>query len=315
MLEVVFTESAGGGLLQAQTIKKGCPMDGPTAVFGKGQAASQEELERLITRMQSEWDRAKPLGGRREDVFCFALELSMGDLSVDLFGPERQDFLNRMIAIDDPAFDHVAQERLERCRADLPRFLDRARSGEPVRVWYSNTPDEMCGFYWLTSLLPDDTDIWAVKLPDYEQMQGDIIVRHTGWGEIVPGDWHRYVPMEEKITPSVHRMLRGLWMELLGENAPLRAILNGRLISAGEDLYDCIILRELEKLPEEFHEAILIGNILSSSQMGISDWLIHSRIQRLADTGALEIVRPHQKGDPVYHRILRKTNATQRRFS
>lgn len=309
MLEVVFTESAGGSLLQAQTIKESRSPDGPTAVFYSAfdsQAASQEELDHMMDRLRDEWDRAKPLGGRQEDVFCFALDLSIGDLSVDLFGPERQAFLNRMIAIDDPAFANIGKERLDRYRAELPRFLERVRAGEPVRVWYSDTPDEMCGFYWLMTLLTDEIDIRAVKLPDHEQVDANTLIHHVGWGEIPPGDWHRYLPLEAPVTPSFRRMLRGRWKELVQENAPLRAILNGQLISAGEDLYDCVILRELDKMPEQFHEAVLIGNILGRSQMGISDWLIHSRIQRLVDAGKLQILRPHQKGDPVYHRILTK---------
>ncbi|OUP25312.1 DUF3658 domain-containing protein, partial [Gemmiger sp. An194] len=46
----------------------------------------------------------------------------------------------------------------------------------------------------------------------------------------------------------------GRWKELQRENAPLRVCLNGGLQSMPENFYDSFLLRELERLPEEFLE-------------------------------------------------------------
>lgn len=312
MLEVVFTESAGGGLKLAQTIRKDCQMDGPNAVVFQsddGKTPSQEEIDRYLASMQAEWARAKPLGGKPEDVFCFALGLSVGDISGDVLGPERQAYLQSMICIDDPAFDHVEQEIFDNCRRTLPVFLERARAGEPARIWYSDTPDEICGLYWLMTLLDDTMDIRIVKMPEYEEREDGTIVSHDGWGEIIPGDWHQYVPLEKTVTPNVRRMFANYWTYLLvPQNTLLRAVLNGQLTSAEADLYDGFIHRELDRRGSEFREANLIGDVLGRYQLGISDWWIHSRIQSMVDDGLLEVVEPCGKGNPVYHRTLRKRN-------
>jgi hypothetical protein len=64
------------------------------------------------------------------------------------------------------------------------------------------------------------------------------------------------------------------WAELQKENAPLRAVINGRLQSVPENFYDDFILREIALEKNEFHEANLIGRIFGKYQLGIGDgWL------------------------------------------
>lgn len=49
------------------------------------------------------------------------------------------------------------------------------------------------------------------------------------------------------------------WQTLQRENAPLRAVLNGQLVSVPETLYDDFILREIAAEQDEFREANVIG--------------------------------------------------------
>ena len=51
------------------------------------------------------------------------------------------------------------------------------------------------------------------------------------------------------------------WNQLQNENAPLRAMLNGKLQSVSEDIYDSFILREIAEQPEQFKMAIVIGKV------------------------------------------------------
>ena len=50
-----------------------------------------------------------------------------------------------------------------------------------------------------------------------------------------------------------------------------RQMLNGKLQSVSEDIYDSFILREIAEQPEQFKMAIVIGNVLGKYQLGISD--------------------------------------------
>lgn len=269
MIEVTFSESAGGGLMYA-----------------------------------------KHISFADSTVICLPLGLSLGDISVDACGEERRAFLQSMICIHDPSFANVAKEQLENARKGLVELLRAAVNGEPIRLWHSDNPDEMCGFYHVLSILPPNSDIRAIKLPAYEEFPEHGSVRaYTGWGEIEPEAFSRYLPLEEKISENMRRFFQFRWKQLVEENAPVRAVINGKPTSAGEELYDFHILRELDRRGEVFHEAHLIGDVLGRYQLGVSDWFIHRRIQYFEAEGLLEPVDKAPEPEPGYRRYLRKIKA------
>ena len=265
MIEVTFTESAGGGLMYA----------------------------RQLTFADSA-------------VYCVPLGLSMGDISTDVCGPERCAFLQSLIHTNNADFAYVAEEELNGARKSMELILRAAVNGNPIRLWYSDIPDEMCGFYHILSLLPVGSDIRAVKLPEYTEERNTLTI-HNGWGDVLPNKFADFLKYEEKISENAHRMYRSRWKQLVQENAPLRAVVNGKLISGGEELYDFYILRELNARKDVFHEAYLIGDILGKYQLGISDWFIHRRVRYFEHLGMLEAVDQAPDSEPGYRRHLRKT--------
>lgn len=311
MLEVTFTESAGGSLQLAQAFGKGELQGSVSVIFmsGDGSQPAPAELEKAQReaeeRAQKEWDAAIPMGGNREDVFCFPLGLSMGNIR-EPFSEERQAFLQSMICIQSPEFDDTAKTQLEAAKASLGTFLERAGRGEAVRVWYSRQPDELCGIHWLMTLLDDSIDIRAVELPLHEERPGNIIHHYNSWGDIAPGEWHRFTALEKPISPLMRRMMAQKWRQLAQENAPLRAGLNGNLMSYGMELYDHFIEKELDAAGEVFREAVIIGNVLGKYQLGIGDWFVHARIEEQIRQGRLIPVTEPGIGNPVYHRIISK---------
>ncbi|MGN0134829.1 MAG: DUF1835 domain-containing protein, partial [Anaerotignum sp.] len=77
---------------------------------------------------------------------------------------------------------------MEKPYPDLTELRTRAENGEPLRVWYSQDPDEMCGFWWLMSELEDleDIQIHGIELPSYyECTNGDVIIWDK-WEEVAP---------------------------------------------------------------------------------------------------------------------------------
>lgn len=315
MVQVVFTESAGGSLQAALSMGKGKYLGGATAVIGwneDGSPFSEEQIAEETVKMEEEYrkkfENAVPMEGSQTDVFCLALNLSLGDISGDLFGEKRMEHFRALYSI----YPEVDSEQelevlMETYRSSTDKAVRRAAFGEPVRVWYSDNPDEMCGFYHLMSILPPNSHIWAIKLPEFEEFpEKNTIVRYTGWGQLSPEEFNRFLPSEEKISENRQRMLASRWVNLVEENAPVRVVLNGNLASAGEGIYDFYILRELEQQPEVFHEAHLIGKIIGKYQLGIGDSFIHQRICCLIDRGVLKAETEPPEGQPHYHRYLRK---------
>lgn len=318
MIEVVFSDSACGGLKMAQTFGKGEDCVGHLAVLvaaldgaaptGEEIAEAQREAEE---RNRLEWEKAAPMGGKPEDVFGFNLILSVGDISNGDFFNHRQKAIEALWSIYPEESSGKPIDVTTELQEALTRIRARLSKGEDIRIWYSNQPDELCGLFWFTAELTQMGaqigEVYIVKLPEYEYCDDNTVVSHISWGELSPGEWHRYIPLAEKTT-AVFRSsyLAPRWRNLQKENAPLRAVLNGQLLSVSETIYDDYIWQEIEAQGDEFQEAVVVGRVLGKYQLGIGDAWIAQRIEKMVYDGKLSIVSGPVKGCPTYHRKLRK---------
>jgi len=306
MIEILFTESAAGSMQYAKSIKN--IVGYSTSVFirkADGSEPHPEELARkqacVEEELRNKRENAVPMEGNSRNVLCFPLNLSMGDIS-DPFSDSRADFLQSMVLIAGDRFADVGRQMMDTARKSLERL--RSATG-PVRIWFSHQPDEYCGFCHLLSLLPDDADIRVVELPDYEVL-GNEVRTYTGWGDIEPTELGRFQALERPLGDAERRYFVGLWRQLQSENGALRAVLNGRLCTVGKDFYDCFLLWEIQKQPQEFHEGRLIGTILGRYGLGISDSLVALRLEEFISRGMLVPITEPEVNHPIYHRILRK---------
>ena len=136
--------------------------------------------------------------------------------------------------------------------------------------------------------------------------EGGLILRNLG--ELHPGEWGR-LAREARVLPAGQAAaLVTQWRMLQSENAPLRAVLNGVLVSADESLYDPYLRRVLDELPETFSEAILIGRTLGRFQLGFGDAWLALRVERWIADGKLQAVSTPEPDSPRYHRMLRKVS-------
>lgn len=238
------------------------------------------------------------------ETVCLPLSLSMGDISAP-FSDARAEYLQGLIRISGPEFAQIGRELVETARASRERIRTAAESGAPIRVWYSQNPDEFCGFCHLMTLLPESAEIWAAELPVYEAA-GDTVYTHSGWGDLEPERMGAYQCRQRLLTAAERRYFAVQWRRVAGENGALRALVNGRLCTVGADFYDPLILAELDRAGERFQEARLIGDVLGRHPLGFSDWLVAGRIEEFISRGILEAETKPQENRPVYHRILRK---------
>lgn len=213
--------------------------------------------------------------------------------------PRRRENMVALYSGEEPA----SRERaLERWEGYLQRFRDclaAAGSGEPVRIWFSSEPAALCGFYQVVAaLFPLGADIRAIRLPEWslsgegQQLQG--------WGEVSPDEISAYLPLEERLSPAQQETIAGAWQALQGENAPLRAQVNGRLVSVGADFYHPFIRREIPEGP--FRICDLIVRVLRR-RLGIGDGLIYDGIRAMIETGELEVVETASR---PYRTVVRR---------
>lgn len=121
------------------------------------------------------------------------------------------------------------------------------------------------------------------------------------------GEWNRYLSLQTPVPATLRQSYAAHWQALQADNAALRAVVNGQLVSVPETFYDDFILREIAAEQEEFQEAMVIGRVLGKYRLGISDGWIAYRIEEMIHRGALEIVSEAEKDSLSYRRILRKT--------
>lgn len=248
--------------------------------------------------------------GQQTDIYCFSLALSIGDISDDGTGEQRRAVLRHLISVDPSVdLDEQVDESLQKTKEALSVLIERHIAGDAVRIWYSHNPDELCGMYWLLAQirpLNHQSPIYLVKLPPWEYGRENTVISRTGWGEIGPDEWERYVLTQEKVQPAFLSACAMKWKKLQEVNSPLRVTLNGHLQSMPEDIYDSFILREIEAQPDEFKMAVVIVNVLGKYQLGIGDAWIAFRVEKLIEDGLLEVVQEAPDGEPRYRRILRK---------
>lgn len=319
MMEIVFSDSACGSLKAAQNYSKGNFHGGCIGVIVTNQDGcepTQQELEAaqnaVEERERLDWEEATPMGGNAQDVFGFCLILSIGDISKEDFANKRQKAIDALWSIysDDPS--DGTYDLTSHLQKELTTIANRAAQGEDIRIWYSNQPDELCGLYWLMAeLQPLEGQLGTVsivKLPEHEYRDNNTVISHTAWGEISPGEWHRYTAYAEPTTAVFRQLCASRWNSLCEENAPLRAVLNGQLQGVLEDIYDPFINREIASASEEFHEAVIIGNVLGKYQLGIGDaWVAH-RIEKMIADGKLTAITTARQGEPSYRRKLKKNH-------
>lgn len=317
MIEIVFSESACGSLKIAQTYGKGKYRGSAISVFMRcedGSVPSSDEMKEAQLQAQEQeriaWENAIPLGGKSSDVYCFDMALSVGDISDNGIGEQRKNVLKKMLSVwfvED--LDYRVEEKMQTIRTTLSAVIKRYVAGEEVRIWYSYNPDELCGMYWLMKQLRPlncQTTIYLVKLPAWEYGKENTMTSKIALSGVSPGEWGNYITLQEKAEPVFLSACAMKWSQLQNENAPLRAMLNGKLQSVSEDIYDSFILREIAEQPEQFKIAIVIGNVLGKYRLGISDVWISSRIDKMIENGILDIIKDAPKGDGNYRWILRK---------
>ncbi|MEA5002764.1 MAG: DUF3658 domain-containing protein [Christensenella sp.] len=297
MLEVVFGDSEKGSMKVGKCRGDGFTIVGYIGGSSDGHPLSQAEMEDMF-------EGDTPLEGSPSDVVNIGFTLDVGDISGAVDGQGRQAAFDLLWGMHDFS-DQDREELFSAQRADLEKLLSVARSGQSVRIWTSNAPYSTCGLYYTCHLLRHiDCDIRVIALPPFMPLENeDATVSYSHWGEVEPGKFSSFLPLEKKLLPCEKRTLAIMWCDLIQENAPLRALVNGHLLSVPETFYDHLILNNA---PDgDFRMIWLVGKLLGEYQLGISDSWYVARLRAMIREGRFALVGHADKSHP-YGEILRK---------
>lgn len=175
------------------------------------------------------------IGGSPQDVVCIGFLLDIGNTSGEVDGIHRQEVFNNFFNYNN--FDKKETEKFFNDQSkDIERLLIAARQGVPIRIWKSNLPFASCAFAFICDLLRHiDCKISVVSLPEYVVIPNNRMLSYSSWGEISPGEFHNFLSYEKELSKIEKIVQANLWKELKLENSPLRAVVNGKLISVPEN--------------------------------------------------------------------------------
>lgn len=275
MIELVFGESPAGALKMAKSRKPGESLGGAAAVFGGTEKEKREAIKpHNWTGMEME--------GSSTDVITLTLELDIGDISdMDIDINKREKLLEGLFLDFPGAFDRMWKLN----QHALMRLQEAKTSLEPVRMWVSTSdPAEMCGMYFICHLMSDSqTPLSVVYIPKLIEKDNRIIW-YRSTGEVEAEELGAFTEYEEAISELQRRAYAGIWCGLVRENAPLRAIINGGVISVPVDFYDFALLFNLSE------EALKVGQLIGKTIgliPGVGDRWLYLRIRAMIQSGKL----------------------------
>lgn len=302
MIEILFGESEAASMKAAKCEQIYVSSnDGPTACFGAGKRKVPEKKD-------YSW-----IEGNSTEVVCLGFLLDIGDIQKEITGSYRKNLLlslyNQNQWDGEDNYESELQEMFEHYTSDLSRLQEYLEDCEAVRIWYSDAPYSRCGFYQICQLLLKyQVEVHVVKLSEHV-VREDCIVSYANWGEVAAEEFAGFLSYEKILTEDEFRMYAQNWSDLVSENAPLRAVISGQLISVPEDFYDFLIWKHLSDKPRK--EARVIGDILGTSMLGVGDWWYAKRIEYYIDRGDILIVEDSAN---TYARVIKRSSERMERF-
>ncbi len=274
MIEVLFAESEAASMKAAKSTIIAGKTDGPTSVWLAGKKKPPK-------REHTGW-----IEGTSEEVICLGFMLDIGDIKEEIDSPYRKNLIYSMYAQEpwgkDPEADAELRNLTDVYVRELERLKEYLKYRETIRVWYSDAPYSVCGFYQLCSILSGyENQVRILKMPEHI-VRGNVIVSTRNWGEVAAEEFAGFLQYEKELSREEVRMYRSQWSELQEDNSPLRAVINGKAVGVTEDFYDFLIWKRLTKEP--IKEARLIGDILGHYPVNMGDWWYAKRKSRFLDS-------------------------------
>lgn len=293
MIELAFGESPAGALKLAKSMKQGKCLGGSVDVFDSTENEQREAMK------PSNWF-GMTMEGSSSDVVALTLALDIGDISdMDTDMDKRKKLFDNFFA----DFPGISDEMWKINQNAIMRLKQAKISLEPIRMWISTSDSaEMCSLYFVCHLMSDSqTPLFVVRVPQLLEKDNRIIC-YNSTGEVRAEEFEAFTEYEEPISELQRRVYAGIWCDLMSENTPLRAIVNGCVIGVPVDFYDFSLRTNLSD--RELKVAQLIGKTLRQIP-GVGDRWLFLRIRAMIESGEL-IEISMGTGDDPYSGVVKR---------
>lgn len=224
-----------------------------------------------------------------ETSICLELELDIGSIANCKSAlDKRKNTLYQLFRANHfyPMPEWEFSEFWEKNLTSLERIVQLPVSAEPVCIWWSGVPRELCGLYCTLSLLGRrEAPIYGVAVSGlYNFNDSVLMIRHCG--DVLPAHWSAIADRKITFRQNFRDFARCKWESLCKEDAPLRIVMNGEIVSAPETFYDSFFLKYLSQEPQDI--GIIIEKALGLIN-GVGDAFIYSRFLELEKRRIIEL--------------------------
>lgn len=247
-------------------------------------------LKQIARRASPTVQPSFPVG----DVFCCPVDLSRGEIAGDLWTVRLREVQSRDLgwleAAEQKRCRDFGVQQLQQAQEDVVRWVQRFEGGEAVRLWVSpQVPSEVCGACWVLSLLNCRSGrVVLCSAPTRESWDTESF---QCWSEC-PEERIGLCAATREIPSEERQQAASRWQVLCEENAPLRAVVNGLLVSVPADFYDAFVRQVLAHVNEPMPVARVVGKALCHPGLyHLGDAFILSRLWALKQAGEVDLFK------------------------
>lgn len=212
----------------------------------------------------------------RLDVLALPLELQLGQLSrfddpTDPFWPLRANALPIAPAANRDLYP-TDREWYVRVNESTVALDDAIAASEPLRIWVDDGADARIGLAWLCARTQQTRmAVQCVHLPNSVAVTAPPLrfMQYASMGEREPTSLAGEAKRAVTLTQPERRAWALEWDRLRSDNAPLRAVINGNVVSVPVDFYDDL-LRAVYR--PGANPVATIGAALGAYPIGVPDW-------------------------------------------
>lgn len=237
-------------------------------------------------------------------VLPLDLHFNYGLLSGDIYKTQA----NFEVRIQKSFFNNISErklnswcnQKLRSIRSALSKLDKRLKKGEDIRLWLDNSATDRCGLYWFCDYVKNhDCKIYIVICPEIELSNTENkYTQKTKWASFTNISFMAsFAETAKELSKEEVNLYSEIWQKLVKENAPLRVLIDNKIISTTEDFFDKAILSYVSYEPKP--QITIIGNFLA-------DWycvdycFISERIEYLLEQGLIEIVEDKVNNEGSY---------------
>lgn len=249
-----------------------------------------------------------------DGIINLDLNLNYGLLSGDIYATQA-NFEARIHKsffkdISDKKLNSWCKQKLKEIYSSLEKLEKKLKKDEEIRLWLSNNAFDRCGLYWFCDYARDyNSRVHIVVCPEHEfDSEKNKLVQNTRWSAFTNMSYMAsFAETAKELSEEEMSLYSELWQKLVKENAPLRVLIDNKIISTTEEFFDSAILSYISDEPKP--QVTIIGNFLA-------DWycadygFVSERIEYLLEQRDIEIVedKVNNEGSYVVRTLRRVKN-------